>query len=66
MRVGTDIGKRVILAVIHWDDGGFERPWLARNPEEMPDFIRLLSEIGRGRELRVAMEPTGIYGDVLR
>jgi transposase len=52
--------------VVRWEDGGFERPWLVKNPEEIADFIRLLAEIGRGRELRVAMEPTGTYGDALR
>jgi transposase len=66
VRVGTDIGKRALLAVVRWEDGGFERPWLVKNPEEIADFIRLWAELGRGRELRVAMEPTGTYGDALR
>jgi transposase len=64
--VGTDIGKRAIVAVVRWEDGGFERPWLVKNPEEIGELIGLLGEMGRGRELRVAMEPTGTYGDALR
>jgi len=64
--VGVDIGKRAILGVVRWQNGRFERPWLVKNPEEIGEFIALLVEMGRGRGLRVAMEPTGTYGDALR
>jgi transposase len=63
--VGVDVGKRAILAVLRWGEG-FERPWLVKNPEEVREFVGLLTELKRGRELRVAMEPTGTYGEVLR
>ena len=64
--VGVDIGKRTILGMVRWKDGTLERPWSVKNPEEIREFVALLAGIGRGRELRVAMEPTGTYGDALR
>jgi transposase len=66
VQVGLDIGKRSVLAVVRWKDGTFERPWLVKNPEELGAFVGLLRAIRRGRPLRVAMEPTGTYGDALR
>ena len=66
MRVGVDVGKETLLAVIRWLDGTFERPWLVNNPLEIRDFVGLLRKIAQGRELRVALEPTGTYGDALR
>jgi transposase len=66
VHVGTDIGKRAILAGLRWQDGRFERPWLVKNTEEIREFVALLQNLGRGRELTVAMEPTGTYGDALR
>lgn len=66
VRVGVDVGKETLLAVIRWLDGTFERPWLVNNPLEIRDFVGLLRKIAQGRELRVALEPTGTYGDALR
>jgi transposase len=64
--VGVDVGKRAVLAVVRWNRDEFERPWLVKNPDEIREFVRLLVDVKRGRELIVAMEPTGTYGDVLR
>ena len=64
--VGTDIGKRAILAVLRWSDGRFERPWLVKNTAEIAEFVACLQELRREHELVVAMEPTGTYGDALR
>lgn len=66
VQVGLDIGKEEVLAVLRWSDGRFERPWLVKNPDETGDLVSLLKRVGAGRVLRVAMEPTGTYGDVLR
>jgi len=66
MHVGVDMGKRAFLAVVRWEDGRFERPWLVENPGEIREFVDLLRRAGRGRELTVAMEPTGTYGDAMR
>jgi transposase len=66
IHVGVDVGKRAVLAVVRWNGDEFERPWLVKNPDEIRQFVGLLVEMKRGRELTVAMEPTGTYGDVLR
>ena len=65
-QVGLDIGKEEVLAVVRWPDGRFERPWLVKNPEETSELIGLLQRVGKDRQMRLAMEPTGTYGDVLR
>jgi len=66
VQVGVDVGKRAVLAVVRWNGDEFERPWLVKNPDEIRQFVGLLVDITRDRELTVAMEPTGSYGDVLR
>jgi transposase len=64
--VGMDIGKYQLMAVGRWPDGRFERPWRVANPREIPELVKLLSELGKGRRLVVALEPSGTYGDALR
>jgi transposase len=63
---GLDIGKFEVHAVLRWNDGGFERPWKAQNPSEIEALVGLLRKVRDDRELIVAMESTGTYGDVLR
>jgi transposase len=64
--VGADIGKFEILAVPRWSDGAFGRPWRVHNPEQLPDLVLRLVQLAQGRRLRVALEPSGTYGDALR
>ncbi len=64
--VGFDIAKSDFLAVVRWSEGRFERPWRAKNPEEIPDMIHRLQRLAEGRPLTIAMESTGTYGDALR
>jgi transposase len=64
--VGFDIGKFAILAVPRWGNNDFNRPWCVGNPEQIADLVRLLVALGQGRVLRVALEPSGTYGDPLR
>ena len=66
VQVGFDVGKQAVLAVARWQDGRWERPWWVNNPEEIGALVSLLQRIGRERPLKLAMEPTGTYGDVLR
>jgi transposase len=63
---GLDVGKEFILCVLRWGRDDFDRPWRVRNPQELARLVELLVEVGRGRRLIVAMEPTGTYGDALR
>jgi len=64
--VGLDVAKSDFLAVVRWSDARFERPWRAKNPEEIPDMIHRLQRLADGRPLTIAMESTGTYGDALR
>ena len=64
--VGVDVGKFELRAVCRWADGSLERPWRLHNPGEVPELVRLLTRLGAARQLVVAMESTGTYGDALR
>jgi transposase len=66
VHAGLDIGKDSIYCVLRWGADDFDRPWRARNPSEIVRLAELLGAVGRGRQLVVAMEPTGTYGDALR
>ena len=63
---GADIGKQAIYSVVRWSDGSFERPWKAKNPEEVATLVGILRALANRRELIVAMESTGSYGEPLR
>ena len=43
----------------------FERPWKAKNPEEVATLVGILRALANRRELIVAMESTGSYGEPL-
>jgi transposase len=64
--VGCDIGKYEILAAPRWAANDFSRPWRIANPKQIPDVVGLLTLLACGRQLRVALEPSGTYGDALR
>jgi transposase len=64
--LGCDIGKYEILAVPRWGNNDFCRPWCVANPEQIVALVRLLVQLGKDRRLRVALEPSGTYGDPLR
>jgi transposase len=66
VRVGIDVGKFELRAVCRWADSHCERPWRLHNPGEIPELVRLLQRLGAARQLVVAMESTGTYGDALR
>ena len=64
--VGLDIGKEQIRAVARWPNGACDRPWRVQQPADLAILVALLRELSQGRQLRVAMEPTGTYGDAAR
>jgi transposase len=64
--VGLDVGKTEIFCVLRDATGHFERPWKAKNPSEIPLLVEQLQTLSGERELVVAMESTGTYGDALR
>jgi transposase len=63
---GVDVGKKQLRVVLRWSDQRFEKPWSVANPEQVPQLMELLKRLLQGRKLKVAMEPTGTYGDALR
>ncbi len=66
VHAGLDVGKDSILCVLRWDNHDFERPWRCRNPADLPCLTQARQRLGQGRQLVVALEPTGTYGDALR
>lgn len=64
--VGMDVGKYEVLGVLRWTDGEFERPWKVKNPSEIGFLAEQLRSLAGSCTLKVAMEPTGTYGDPLR
>jgi transposase len=66
VHAGLDVGKDMIYCTLRWGPGDFDRPWRARNPLELVRLAELLAAVGAGRQLVVALEPTGTYGDALR
>jgi transposase len=64
--VGIDVAKDHHLVVPRWADARFDRPWKVRNPDQLPCLLALLGQLRTGRNLVVALEPTGTYGDSLR
>lgn len=63
--VGLDTSKSDILVVIRWSYGALERPWRVKM-SELPNLVHKLKELGDGREMVIAMEPTGTYADPVR
>jgi len=66
VQVGLDVGKHFILCTLRWSGDDFDRPWRVRNPFDVGRLAELLGQVGRGRRLLVALEPSGTYGDALR
>ena len=52
--------------VARWPDAQFERPWLVAQPEQLPDLLALLRQLGQEHALTVAREPSGTDGDPFR
>jgi transposase len=66
VHAGLDVGKESILCTLRWGVKDFDRPWRVRNPCDVVRLAELLSVVAQGRQLIVALEPTGTYGDALR
>jgi transposase len=66
VHAGLDVGKDHILCTLRWADHDFERPWRCRNPADLACLAQALQRVAQGRQLVVALEPTGTYGDALR
>ncbi len=64
--VGCDVSKEELVAVLRWGAKDFERPWKVNSRREVGVFLELLERLGRERDLVVALEPTGTYGDPFR
>lgn len=63
---GTDVSKEEVWVSLRFGPREFERPWRVKQPQEIPVLVERLRQIRSERGLRVAMEPSGTYGDALR
>ena len=64
---GIDISKAKINVACVSTDGEVLCQFYASQAEELPDFFALCRQFyDHGVEVKLAMEPTGVYGDVLR
>lgn len=64
--IGFDVSKHDLYGIVRWTDGRFERPFQAANPGQVRAVVALVQRLAEGRDLRIALEPTGTYGDALR
>jgi transposase len=64
--VGLDVGKWEVRSMMRWQDGTLGQGWKIAQPKQLGEFIARLRELAQGRQLLVAMEPTGTYGEPLR
>lgn len=65
--VGMDIAKQEIVACLRWGEDDFQRPWNVKNPSEISQLVKLLTELKQaGVELTIGMESTGTYGEAIR
>lgn len=64
--VGVDVGKEKLFLVVRWSDVQTDRPVMVAQPEELGMAIGFLQGLAAGRKLRVAIEPSGTYGDAFR
>lgn len=63
---GMDVSKEDVRVVLQFGPREFERPWRVKQPGDVRTLVERLQEIRAERGLRVAMEPSGTYGDALR
>jgi transposase len=63
--VGFDTSKTDIMVVVRWFYGVWERPWRVEL-SEVPILVQKLQELGDGRDMVIAMEPSGTYADPVR
>ena len=64
--VGVDVGKHEVRVMLRWQDGSWGEGWKVRQPAQVLELVQRLGELARGRQLVVALEPTGTYGEPLR
>ncbi|MDA8377522.1 MAG: transposase [Planctomycetia bacterium] len=64
--VGVDTGKKNLYLAVRWGDGQTDRPVVVSQPEELGLAVDFLQRLSAGRNLRVAIEPSGTYGDAFR
>ncbi len=64
--VGVDVGKGKLHMMLYWSFESRSRPIVVHQPSELRAAIGLLQELSQGRRMRVALEPSGTYGDAFR
>jgi transposase len=61
--VGIDVAKEFLIVVLYWGSDRFSRPMRVSNPDQLALLVELLKKLSVGREMVIALEPTGTYGE---
>ena len=64
--VGIDVSKHDLFVVFRIDNQRFSRPVKVLQPNEIGTLISKLASIHERVPIRVGLESTGTYGDVIR
>ena len=63
---GIDVSKEELLVSLRFGAREFERPWRVKQPQELAVLVERFQQLRAERGLRMALEPSGTYGDALR
>lgn len=64
--LGVDVSKTELQMDLRWADGSRVGPYRAENPWEITATTQKLKQLAEGRQLIIALEPSGTYGDAAR
>jgi len=64
--IGVDVSKRELVLMVRRGPGNFLGPLCAANPLQVREVVDLVGLVAARGPVKVAMEPSGTYGDALR
>jgi transposase len=64
--MGVDVAKHELMLMLRRPDARFFGPYRIVNPHQIGQVIELLRRLQSRGPIRIAMEPSGTYGDALR
>ena len=64
--LGVDVAKKELRVMVRDSSGSFQRPWRVKQPGEVGELVECLRAIAAERQVVVALESTGTYGDCFR
>jgi hypothetical protein len=64
--MGVDVAKRELVLMLRCSAEQFFGPYRAANPEQIREVVEVVRLIGARGPVKVALEPSGTYGDAFR